>query len=241
MLRQLRNLRDLGRIRTSPRSFRRNKPQFLVANPELEFGNLLEFFALGFGNRHEDFYFVQIGAFDGVDGDPLNDLVNRHQWAGVLVEPQRAAFEKLQRTYHGFGRLRLLNVAIGPEDGETTIYTRKSGPISTASMRQEFLIKPGRGSGRSEITAERVTCLTPRTLLREAGAPDRIDLVQIDAEGFDFEIIKAFDLDAVRPRIIRYEHILLSETDKNRCLAHLAAHGYRFLLEDSDTLAVLTD
>lgn len=239
MLRQIKNLKTLGRIRTSPRSFRRNKPQFLRDNPELEISNLLEFYANGFGIDHGSFYFVQIGAFDGIAGDPLNALTKTNGWSGVLVEPQKQAFEKLQETYRGFDRLKLMNVAIGPENGTVKIYTRKSGAVSNASMRPEFLIKPGHGM--DELAVEEVPCWTPDKLLAEVNAPRFIDLVQIDTEGFDFEIIRAFDLKKLKPRMIRYEHILLSETDKNLCLAHLAQHGYRFILEDSDTIGIRMD
>ena len=77
--------------------------------------------------------------------------------------------------------------------------------------------------------------------MQKAGAPAAVDLVQIDAEGHDYEIIRSIGFDAVPPAIFRYEHALLSERDRNACLALLAKEGYRFLLEDFDTTAVLRD
>jgi len=73
--------------------------------------------------------------------------------------------------------------------------------------------------------------------LKEANAPRDIDLLQIDAEGYDYEIIRSIDFDTVKPAIIHYEHMVLSEADRNACLELLASHGYRIVLQDNDTLA----
>jgi len=89
------------------------------------------------------------------------------------------------------------------------------------------------------VQVDRVPCWTLETLLAKAKAPRGVDLLVIDAEGWDYEIIRSIDFAAVRPRIIRYEHQVLSERDRNACLALLAAQGYRFLLEDADTTAIL--
>jgi hypothetical protein len=37
--------------------------------------------------KNANFFFLQIGANDGVLGDPLHDLVLRHKLTGLLVEP----------------------------------------------------------------------------------------------------------------------------------------------------------
>lgn len=237
MLRQIRNLRALGRIRTSSPTRRAGKPRFLVEHPELEISDLLEFIFAR--KRAEDVFFVQIGAFDGRIGDPLFNLVKANNWRGILVEPQSQAFEDLKKNYADQPQLLFFNVAIGAEDGEVTLYTRKNGSVSVASLQRHFLIKPGHGA--DEILAQTVPCWTFETLMRKAGAPAAVDLVQIDAEGHDYEIIRSINFDAVRPAIIRYEHALLSERDRNACLALLAKEGYRFLLEDFDTTAVLRD
>ena len=41
-----------------------------------------------------------------------------------------------------------------------------------------------------------------------------LDLLQIDTEGFDFEIIKMLDFKKLTPLVIHYEHIHLSNKDK---------------------------
>lgn len=236
MWRQLKNLWHSGRIRTNSTTRRRGKPAFLRQHPELEVDNALSMVVAELNISHHEFFFVQIGAFDGVTGDPIYDLVRRHHWQGVLVEPQASIFEKLQRNYSDQPGLQFFNVAIGPQDGELTFFSRANGDVC-ASVAQHRVQKPG--GRRGDVQVDRVPCWTLATLLAQAKAPRGIDLLQIDAEGWDYEIIRSIDFTAVRPRIIRYEHQVLSERDRNACLALLAEHGYRFLLEDADTTAIL--
>jgi FkbM family methyltransferase len=239
MLRQLINLRHYGRFRTSAPTPRAHKPALLKQRPELEIRNLLEL-GLAFQARpSKDFFFVQIGAFDGKSGDPLYRLIRRHHWRGILVEPQPAAFQQLQSNYAGEMTLQFFNVAIGPTDGELTLYSRKSGDVSVASTARHLLVKPGHS--QNQVVALQVPCWTLQTLLAKAKAPARIDLLQIDTEGFDYDIIRSIDFNQIKPAIIRYEHTILSQRDRNACLSLLASQGYRFLLEDMDTTALLDD
>lgn len=239
MLRQLANLRHLGRLRTAAPMPRRRKPLLLRERPELEIQHLLEFVVAHHGRPHADFFFIQIGAFDGRTGDPLYQLVCRHGWRGILVEPQPEAFCQLQTNYAGQAGLQFFNVAIGPTDTNITLYSRRQGDVSTASTVRHLLVKPGHSP--REILAYSVPCWTLETLLARARVSRPIDLLQIDAEGFDYEIIRSIDFARVRPAILRYEHVLLSRRDRDACLALLARHGYRFLLEDRDTTALLPD
>ena len=153
----------------------------------------------------------------------------------MLVEPQLEAFELLKKNYSGQQGLQFYNVVIGPHDGEITLYTRDGGMVQAASIEKQLMNKPGHR--RRLLDARRVPCWTFDTLLQEAHAPKVIDLLQIDAEGFDYEIIRSIDFDRVKPAIIHYEHMVLSQPDRNACLELLARHGYRFFLEDSDTTA----
>lgn len=68
--------------------------------------------------------FVQIGAFDGVAGDPIRPLILENEgWTGVMVEPHPDAFERLQRNYLAQSqRLTFLNAAISDEPGERTLF-----------------------------------------------------------------------------------------------------------------------
>ena len=74
----------------------------------------------------DDFFFIQVGAFDGIQPpcDPLYDYdFSATNGAGVLLEPQRKAFEQLTDNYKNQPQLRLMNSAIAEKPGSCTLYT----------------------------------------------------------------------------------------------------------------------
>ena len=172
MLRQLTNLWHYGRIRTNAPTARTGKPQFFKQQRNLEILNLLQFVLADYG-KTDDFFFVQIGAFDGVTADPIYELVQSRNWRGVLVEPQIEAFERLQENYAGQDGLQFFNVAICDHDGEIDLFTRPDGMVQAASLERHLMKKPGR-RGR-QVVARRVVAWTLATLLEKASCalPDR--------------------------------------------------------------------
>ena len=88
------------------------------------------------------------------------------------------------------------------------------------------------------IIQETVHCISLDNLLVEQNVP-QIDLLQIDAEGYDYEIIKMIDFQKIKPSIIRYEHKHLSKQDFDACLEYLIQNSYRILNEGSDITAYL--
>ncbi len=73
-----------------------------------------------------------------------------------------------------------------------------------------------------------------------AAGIEQVDLIQIDAEGYDWPIIRSIDFARLRPRILRFEYRHMLGRDADACLALLADHGYRFIIEVRDIIAVRT-
>lgn len=61
------------------------------------------------------FFFVNIGANDGVAGDPIYPFVRPYGAHGLLVEPVPYVFEQLRRNYAGLPDMVFENLAVGPE------------------------------------------------------------------------------------------------------------------------------
>jgi FkbM family methyltransferase len=153
------------------------------ARRESEFNRLLG----ELSSRTHDFFVIQIGACDGLMSDPIHDWIKRCNW-GILVEPQRLEFEKLKNTYRQEqDRLIFENVAICDRDGTCTLYRVKDGAHSADWERGFASLLPRFASDR--FITETVPCITFETLLRRQRV-SRVDLLQIDAEGYDFEILK---------------------------------------------------
>ncbi|MFM7683833.1 MAG: hypothetical protein ACKO7P_13995, partial [Bacteroidota bacterium] len=60
----------------------------------------------------EDVFFVEIGANDGVDFDPIYQAVIKKKWSGVYIEPQKSVFMKLQSNFLGCENIYFENIAI---------------------------------------------------------------------------------------------------------------------------------
>lgn len=206
----------------------------------------------------KDFFLVQVGAYDGFTNDPVHDYLVNYGWHGLLIEPQRMAFELLKKTYEQYPWLTLINAAIGEQDGPQKFYQVHSGETENnpldwstqiASLDRSHLLKhrksqPAYGISTSipdiaeKIEINEVECLTFDTLI-DKYAVRRIDLLQIDAEGSDDRLVLSFPYEKLKPSIIRYEHMHLSNEQQERCLYYLMEQGYRVGFEFADTIAYL--
>jgi FkbM family methyltransferase len=235
---QLRNLVRYGRLNPYGHTRRARKPAALKRRPELEIDSPLEFLVSHLGRPVGEFFFVQIGAYDGVSDGWFRELIVRNRWRGILVEPQPEAFRKLKLTYADQPQLIFRNAAIGKQSGEVTMYSLRTGPSQVTSFDRQHLVRHMKR--QTDIIEIRVPCVTLHDLLAEAGCRE-LDLLQIDAEGYDAEIIRSIDFHTLQPAIIRYEHRNLLQSNHNRLIETLADHGYRFILEDGNTIACLTE
>jgi FkbM family methyltransferase len=209
-------------------------PPALVREPGLKVRSALRYVVADQLLRNREFTFLQIGAYDGVGDDDLGELIQAHRLRGVLVEPQPAAFAKLQQTYADQPQLTLLQAAIAERPGTRELYCRRDRPSMAASFDRQNLLK--HGIPADQIVAVPVACHTVDTALAAAGL-GRVDLIQIDAEGYDHRIIRAINFPRIRPAIVRFEYRHMGRRDADACLALLAGHGYRFLVEERDIIA----
>jgi len=65
-----------------------------------------------------------------------------------------------------------------------------------------------------------------------------IDFIQIDTEGFDYEVIKMIDFNTIKPYIIKYESVNLPKKDKENLSLMLKEQGYFLFTEVGDTIGI---
>ncbi|MCP4750551.1 MAG: FkbM family methyltransferase [Proteobacteria bacterium] len=196
-----------------------------------------------------DFFFIQIGANDGIGNDAIHPLVKKYKIRGVVLEPLPDIFAILQKNYADEKQITCVNKAIHNELKETQLYridslTDLSG-LPVWATRIASFDKRVIESHRKHIPDidkrlihETVQCVSLDELLVDQNV-QHVDLLQIDAEGYDYEIIKMINFQKVKPSIIRYEYKHLSRQDFAACLEYLIQNGYRILHEDSDITAYL--
>ena len=199
--------------------------------------------------RADDFFFVQVGANDGVTNDPIYNLVTNHALSGIVIEPLPDLFAKLRSNYRNYPQVTAVQKALHRTASQVTIYRvdpdSPQAPASAqgkASLSREHLLKwKHRIANLDELIVEQ--SVPSQTLMELLGEHQvsRVDLLQIDVEGYDFEVIKMIDFATLKPAIIRYECQHLSKSDIESCLELLTSHGYKFLFEKRDTTAYLAD
>jgi FkbM family methyltransferase len=201
---------------------------------------------------------VQIGANDGINNDPIHKFIKRDHWHGVLLEPQRFVFDKyLKPLYRKTEGIVVLNTALDVRDGQKPIYkvavseSRWATGLSSfnrgvleAAVRSGYIereaIKEGTPLPEDKekyITEEQVECISTETLIKRVGL-EKIDWLQIDTEGFDFEIIKMFNIRVTQPEVIVYENLHFNAEQQNECLEYLGKNGYLCRTFGPNTLAM---
>lgn len=203
---------------------------------------------------------VQIGAFIGAtDNDPIYRFLqetkdSKTRLQAVLVEPVKEFFEQLKENYRGLRGVSFENVAIAKTFGPQRFYRLGVDPVAygfpawlsqLGSLKEERMTIMWDSCERSEDcknfylkhrVVDTIDCITSDILFEKHGIKD-LDLLQIDAEGYDFEILSSIDFEKVRPTFINYERMLLGEKEPE-CRAMMRAAGYRLIDYQQDTFCV---
>ncbi len=221
----------------------RKRPRLLARNPEFELRFNVTFILEHLLNRIEGPTVVQVGAFDGMQNDVLYPYIRRFKIKSVLLEPQTDAYSRLVENYSTCPHVLPLRIAIADVDGTREMYrvdpATPNLPLWASQLttfRKDVLLSHAHAIPNIErsIIVDRVPTRTFKSLFAEQGL-DAVDILQIDAEGYDYEVIKLFPFEEFLPSFVRYEHLHLSKSDQAACMEKLTALGYKiFVSEGAD-------
>ena len=148
-----------------------------------------------------DGYFVEVGAFDGVN---LSNSYHFEQigWRGVLVEPDPDK-AVLCRANRPASKTYQCAAAGSPETTEITFYRVEAGEVySTTQLSSAHARRIDQmGLAPKPIS---VPAKTLDAILQDAGART-IDFVSIDVEGAEMEVLRGFDIRKWRPAVVLIE------------------------------------
>jgi FkbM family methyltransferase len=176
---------------------------------------------------------LQIGAMDGVRFDPIHSWLSRGGWKALLVEPLPDLFAALVRNYRDVPGLAFANVAIADHVGTLTLNrvdpeAIRSGAAPEWSVGASSVFDDRNSMGgvkiseadwariRPHVRKETVACTTLAALLATE-CVERIDLLQIDTEGYDYQVLRQLDFGRFRPAIVHLEHYLLPPAEQACC------------------------
>jgi len=207
----------------------------------LHFDDLLE---LQFA-RSRDFMVVVVGAYDGLQNDPVSRFIRTHDCRGILIEPQPTIYERLRENYRDFPRLTLLNVAIDETSGSRLFHSVKAGSdlpewteqiasFSLDHVKKHESDAPGLAA---HIVSQPIRTISFHDLFAQFDVTS-IDVLQIDAEGMDAQLLRWFPFDRVRPGVVHYEIVHMPAGDEGEIRERLERFGYRVFEADSPTDAM---
>lgn len=186
--------------------------------------------------------FIQVGANDGVYGDPIRPYILGNGWSGILVEPQIDVYNRLKQNYTAQrGRLIFENVAIGTGPGlalyrpPASLEEGQGVPhgLTVVSSDPEVVSRQT-GIPKQRLEKIQVQCITLDELV-EKHAYQGFDVLQIDVEGFDLDVLFTLSLEQQRPGLIQFEHGHLDRMQLASAADHLTRHRYKLYYGGRDS------
>jgi FkbM family methyltransferase len=159
-------------------------------------------------------FFVEAGAHDGYTGSNTYYLARFRGWSGVLIEPIPALYERCVIERSGS---KVFNCAlVSSEFDRDEVVMRYGGPQSVVKGAWEWAdayeapsqlewSQRGCAHGWEDPYDVGVPARTLTSVLEEAGAPARIDLLSLDVEGYELEVLKGLDFARYTPTLILLE------------------------------------
>ncbi|MBR9844342.1 MAG: hypothetical protein GYB25_14370 [Rhodobacteraceae bacterium] len=204
-----------------------------------------------------------VGANDGKNGDPIYDLIKTrlHTKTDItLFEPQEYLIPILEANYSFHPSHQIVNAAVGNEDTLTLHAVRPEywdrfktpysanwpsyrAPTGITSFDRESVLRwvqkhlPNEQNPEKFIAELTVPSKRLTSFLKDLGKEPIIDVLQVDAEGFDDEVIYACDIHLTQPKIILFEKSNLSEERLTRLRKHLSKK-YDLMDVQRDILAI---
>ena len=154
-----------------------------------------------FKNQRNGF-FIEIGAFDGIEGSNCCYFEKYESWEGIAIEASPKQFQKLQKNR----KCEMINAVIGPEEKEvefceiTEGFTQMSG-IYNSNYKDSLNRIQKKSNSKINIIK------TNSTTFEKIIPSNRIvDIVSIDIEGNELEVIKSIDFNKHEIKVILLEN-----------------------------------
>lgn len=215
-------------------------------------------------SSREKLHIVVVGANDGKYNDPIFDLIKTRlaeRTSLTLFEPQSKLIPFLEQNYAFHPDLIAQNIAIGPSDALVLhaisekywekmqpayatgwpVYRAPTGVTSSdraavAAWAAGFL----EDSAEFDQVIERIEVSSSHLIpaLLSVRRPARVDILQIDAEGFDDQVIYSCDIKNTQPSVIYFESKSLKESRKADLTKFFVETGYVAFEGREDTLCI---
>lgn len=168
-------------------------------------------------------FYLEIGALDGLRFSNCLSF-ERAGWRGICVEAH-AHYAQLLRKNRPASTV--VHAAVSDHDAdEVAFYANQRGSLSTLDRSMETVWRQRFSKYFSGFEVQRVAMRTVDSILAEHKPADvPLDVVSIDVEGHELAVLRGFDLERHRPRVLVIEAIDQAAADALK--AHMTGRGYR--------------
>ena len=179
-------------------------------------------------SKKEKIKIIQVGAMDGVKGDPINQIIInqdlREKILLLAIEPQEKEFEKLKKNYENFNNVECSNSLIGNGDYmDFYLYkdnfrkgNKDDNNAGNSSVLKSHLEKYIKQQGYKDvdnyIKSVRLKSHKLEDVIKKYQNFNDADMLFIDAEGFDDQVIYNSSIEKFNFDIIGYEFKGLNES-----------------------------
>lgn len=167
-------------------------------------------------NNKRNGYFVDVGAYDGVELSNTYLLETQYGWDGICIEPLPDKFFQCQKTR----KCKCFQDAVYSEAGKFFEF-KLAGLIGGIAQHIDRHLHALQSQSMLVITK------TLTSILDEVNAPKQIDYLSLDTEGSELEILKGIDFDKYQFTIIDIEHNYV-EPRRSEMRQYLQERGYKY-------------
>ena len=153
-------------------------------------------------------YYVDIGAYDGIQTSNTYTLEKYLRWSGICIEANNIIFDSLVKNRNS----KNINSAITNFNG-------------TCHFEGDSI----------KTNGKIVNCFTLESVLQDNNSPSEIDYLSIDVEGHEYTILNCFDFNKYNIKLMTVEHNLYVDGDvrKNQLFELLTNKGFTRVLENA--------
>lgn len=156
-------------------------------------------------------YFIELGAYDGIQTSNTYYMEKNLEWKGICVEANPIIYQSLIKNRTS----KNINVTLNEYVGEC-FFTKDK--ITTTGVK--------------------VPCNTLNNILQECNCPKDIDYLSIDIEGYEYIVLKDFNFKEWNIGLMTVEHNLYCDGNerKDKLYELLTNNGFTRVVEDAPCL-----